>query len=265
MAEDDTSYECPNRCAGAEGCRSRRLCSDRGGAHEVTRAEAALTAIVEGDSIGEHADPASFRRFAVGPRRSVRLADRGGRRGSRGPASDSAKGRLEGLYSMVRARRGSSYAEIAERLPDVAPSMLNTYLSMMVTGGEAVRKPATSSPPRRRTSMTLRRASHRAAATRPRLTHIPSTRLPSSVPRPGLLRGRSACATGLGRGCEGAVPRDRRPCCFRPMFVVGPTARPMAHRPGRGRLGLCESVKHGRPMRGCLARLSVGARPRSGS
>ncbi|MDE3749509.1 hypothetical protein [Methylobacterium radiotolerans] len=109
-------------------------------AAELTKlraAEAALTSIVEGiplDASGLHAPE--------GPR--VAAADRaapasgGGRRGARGPRANSAKGRLKALLGSA-GPQGLSHAQIAERLPDVAPNTLNTYLSMLVTGGEAIR------------------------------------------------------------------------------------------------------------------------------
>ena len=108
-------------------------------AAELTKlraAEAALTSIVEGiplDAPGLHA-PAGRRASA---------ADRaapasGGRRGARGPRANSAKGRLKALLGSA-GPQGLSHAEIAERLTDVAPNTLNTYLSMLVTGGEAIR------------------------------------------------------------------------------------------------------------------------------
>ncbi|MGT2488054.1 hypothetical protein ACU4GA_23315 [Methylobacterium oryzae CBMB20] len=62
----------------------------------------------------------------------------GGRRGARGPRANSAKGRLKALLGSA-GPQGLSHAQIAERLPDVAPNTLNTYLSMLVTGGEAIR------------------------------------------------------------------------------------------------------------------------------
>ncbi|WP_331314199.1 hypothetical protein [Methylobacterium mesophilicum] len=62
----------------------------------------------------------------------------GGRRGVRGPRANSAKGRLKALLGSA-GPQGLSHAEIADRLPDVAPNTLNTYLSMLVTGGEAIR------------------------------------------------------------------------------------------------------------------------------
>lgn len=106
-------------------------------AAELTKlraAEAALTSIVEGiplDASGLHAPE--------GPRAAA--ADRaasGGRRGARGPRANSAKGRLKALLGSA-GPQGLSHAEIAERLTDVAPNTLNTYLSMLVTGGEAIR------------------------------------------------------------------------------------------------------------------------------
>lgn len=60
-------------------------------------------------------------------------------RGSRGPRTNSAKGRLKTLLE-ESGPQGLSHAEIERRLPDVASNTLNTYLSMMVTGGEAVRR-----------------------------------------------------------------------------------------------------------------------------
>ena len=48
-------------------------------------------------------------------------------------------GRLKALLDGT-GPQGLSHAEIERRLPDVAPNTLNTYLSMMVTGGEAVRR-----------------------------------------------------------------------------------------------------------------------------
>jgi hypothetical protein len=88
-------------------------------AAELTKlraAEAALTSIVEG----------------------IPLDTSGGRRGARGPRANSAKGRLKALLGSA-GPQGLSHAEIAERLSDVAPNTLNTYLSMLVTGGEAIR------------------------------------------------------------------------------------------------------------------------------
>ncbi|WP_457105408.1 hypothetical protein [Methylobacterium sp. P5_C11] len=108
-------------------------------AAELTKlraAEAALTAIVEGiplDASGLHA-PEGLRASAA-----ERAAPASGRRrGARGPRANSAKGRLKALLGSA-GPQGLSHAEIAERLSDVAPNTLNTYLSMLVTGGEAIR------------------------------------------------------------------------------------------------------------------------------
>ncbi|TXN71116.1 hypothetical protein FV228_11735 [Methylobacterium sp. WL18] len=104
---------------------------------KLRAAEAALTSIVEGvpleDTSRSHAFESS--RAATSDRGSP---GQGGRRGARGPRANSAKGRLKALLTDA-GPQGLSHAEIAERLPDVAPNTLNTYLSMMVTGGEAVR------------------------------------------------------------------------------------------------------------------------------
>lgn len=109
-------------------------------AAELTKlraAEAALTSIVEGVPLEEPA------RLHASDGVRAPTADRaasaqGGRRGARGPRANSAKGRLKALLANA-GPQGLSHAEIADRLPDVAPNTLNTYLSMMVTGGEAVR------------------------------------------------------------------------------------------------------------------------------
>ncbi|MCJ2118538.1 hypothetical protein MKK65_18545 [Methylobacterium sp. J-001] len=105
---------------------------------KLRAAEAALTAIVEGVPLKDMA----VLRSSDNPRPSAEdqaASGRSGRRGARGPRSNSAKGRLKALLGSA-GPQGLTHAEIAERLPDVAPNTLNTYLSMMVTGGEAVRK-----------------------------------------------------------------------------------------------------------------------------
>ncbi|MCJ2087501.1 hypothetical protein MKK88_16150 [Methylobacterium sp. E-005] len=110
-------------------------------ATELTKlrtAEAALTSIVDGVPLQDIAVPP----LSDGPRSSAGEqagSQPGGRRGARGPRANSAKGRLKALLGTA-GPQGLSHAEIAERLSDVAPNTLNTYLSMMVTGGEAVRK-----------------------------------------------------------------------------------------------------------------------------
>jgi hypothetical protein len=109
-------------------------------AAELTKlrtAEAALTSIVEGVPLEEIAvHPAADGSRLAGERAA---SQQGGRRGARGPRANSAKGRLKALLGTA-GPQGLSHAEIAERLSDVAPNTLNTYLSMMVTSGEAVRK-----------------------------------------------------------------------------------------------------------------------------
>lgn len=104
---------------------------------KLRAAEAALTSIVEGipleDTVRAPASDSSH--ASISDRASTA---QGGRRGARGPRANSAKGRLKALLNGA-GPQGLSHAEIAERLPDVAPNTLNTYLSMMVTGGEAVR------------------------------------------------------------------------------------------------------------------------------
>ena len=104
---------------------------------KLRAAEAALTSIVEGVPLEDTA------RLNVSEGARAPTADRaasaqGGRRGARGPRANSAKGRLKALLGTA-GPQGLSHAEIADRLPDVAPNTLNTYLSMMVTGGEAIR------------------------------------------------------------------------------------------------------------------------------
>ncbi|MGY2050527.1 hypothetical protein [Methylobacterium sp. JK268] len=59
-------------------------------------------------------------------------------RGSRGPRANSAKGRLKTLLETC-GPQGLTNAQIARQLPDVAPGTLNTYLSVMVASGEAIR------------------------------------------------------------------------------------------------------------------------------
>jgi len=99
-------------------------------------AEKSLASIVEGGPL----EAVASGRGAVAPAfpgeaRSVR----GGGRGSRGPRANSAKGRLKALLEEA-GPQGLSHAEIARRLPDVAPNTLNTYLSVMANSGEAVRR-----------------------------------------------------------------------------------------------------------------------------
>ena len=104
---------------------------------KLRAAEAALTSIVEGGPLEDtaRATASDGSRASTGDRASSALA---GRRGARGPRANSAKGRLKALLGSA-GPQGLSHAEIGDRLPDVAPNTLNTYLSVMVTGGEAIR------------------------------------------------------------------------------------------------------------------------------
>ena len=97
-------------------------------------AERSLAAIVEGTPLDDAGGGPAADRDALAEARP-----RGAGRGSRGPRANSAKGRLKALIDGAGAQ-GLSQAEIARRLTDVAPNTLNTYLSMMVTSGEAVRR-----------------------------------------------------------------------------------------------------------------------------
>ncbi|MEH3120048.1 MAG: hypothetical protein PGN25_21290 [Methylorubrum populi] len=104
-------------------------------------AEKSLAAIVEGTALGDvtadfPASSAVAPGFAGEPQAR---SGRGGGRGSRGPRANSAKGRLKTLLEGA-GPQGLSHAEIARRLPDVAPNTLNTYLSVMANSGEAVRR-----------------------------------------------------------------------------------------------------------------------------
>ncbi|CAO4149929.1 hypothetical protein [Methylorubrum extorquens] len=96
---------------------------------KLRAAEKSLASIVEGGPL--EAVAPTF----PGEARSTR----GGGRGSRGPRANSAKGRLKALLEKA-GPQGLSHAEIARRLPDVAPNTLNTYLSVMANSGEAVRR-----------------------------------------------------------------------------------------------------------------------------
>ncbi len=92
-------------------------------------AERSLAAIVEGTPLPE---AMSGMEGDGAPR-----AGRG--RGSRGPRANSAKGRLRALLENA-GPTGLSQAEIARRLPDVAPNTLASYISVMVSNNEAQRK-----------------------------------------------------------------------------------------------------------------------------
>lgn len=99
-------------------------------------AEKSLAAIVEGTPLEAVMGGATAATPAYpGEARPAR----GGGRGSRGPRANSAKGRLKALLEGA-GPQGLSHAEIARRLPDVAPNTLNTYLSVMANSGEALRR-----------------------------------------------------------------------------------------------------------------------------
>ena len=99
-------------------------------------AERSLASIVEGTPLDEPFAEQAVRRTSAGDDRA-----RGGRgtgRGPRGPRANSAKGRLKALLEEAGSQ-GLSHAQISDRLHDVAPNTLATYLSMMTTSGEVER------------------------------------------------------------------------------------------------------------------------------
>ncbi|BAU93607.1 hypothetical protein MPPM_5002 [Methylorubrum populi] len=98
-------------------------------------AEKSLAAIVEGAPLEDALGAAS----ATAQTFSAEMRSGRGGRGSRGPRANSAKGRLKALLEGA-GPQGLSHAEIARRLPDVAPNTLNTYLSVMANSGEALRR-----------------------------------------------------------------------------------------------------------------------------
>ena len=103
---------------------------------KLRAAEKSLASIVEGGPL----EAVASGRGAVAPAfPGEARSTRGGGRGSRGPRANSAKGRLKALLEEA-GPQGLSHAEIARRLPDVAPNTLNTYLSVMANSGEAVRR-----------------------------------------------------------------------------------------------------------------------------
>jgi hypothetical protein len=100
-------------------------------------AERSLAAIVEGTPLSDALAVVQARGLRGGGEGSVPGPGRG--RGSRGPRANSAKGRLRALLESA-GPGGLSQAEIARRLPDVAPNTLASYLSVMAASGEALRK-----------------------------------------------------------------------------------------------------------------------------
>lgn len=107
---------------------------DRVGAElaKLKLAEKALAAIVEGAPLDAGA-------LSLDADAGQTNTKRGAGRGPRGPRANSAKGRLKALLQDT-GTQGLSQAEISSRLPDVAAGTLNSYLSLLVTSGEAVRR-----------------------------------------------------------------------------------------------------------------------------
>jgi hypothetical protein len=104
---------------------------------KLQMAEGALRSIVDNTpldaavSLGDGPARRSAERVATPGQTSTR--------GPRGPRANSAKGRLRALLESA-GPQGLSTAQIAQRLPDVAPATLNAYLSTMASGGEAIRR-----------------------------------------------------------------------------------------------------------------------------
>lgn len=97
-------------------------------------AERSLAAIVEGTPLKE-----AVAGLQAGDAAGESAPRSGRGRGSRGPRANSAKGRLWALLESA-GPQGLSQAEITRRLPDVAPNTLASYLSVMVSNGEALRR-----------------------------------------------------------------------------------------------------------------------------
>lgn len=104
---------------------------------KLQMAEGALRSIVENTPL----DAAGPAHDGTTRRSADRAASTGlpSTRGPRGPRANSAKGRLRALLESA-GPQGLSTAQVAQRLPDVAPATLNAYLSTMASSGEAVRK-----------------------------------------------------------------------------------------------------------------------------
>jgi hypothetical protein len=96
-------------------------------------AERSLASIVEGTPLDEQADDQPRRRGAASNESQSRTS-----RGPRGPRANSAKGRLKTLLEEA-GKQGLSHAQISERLHDVSPTTLATYLSTMTSSGELER------------------------------------------------------------------------------------------------------------------------------
>ncbi|ACB28392.1 hypothetical protein [Methylobacterium radiotolerans] len=99
-------------------------------------AERSLASIVEGTPLEDLPDEQPRRRASAGDDQA--RGGRGAGRGPRGPRANSAKGRLKALLEEA-GPQGLSHAQISDRLHDVAPNTLATYLSMMTTSGEVER------------------------------------------------------------------------------------------------------------------------------
>lgn len=100
---------------------------------KLRQAERSLASIVEGAPLEEPADNQPRRRRASAGEDQPRAS-----RGPRGPRANSAKGRLKTLLEEAGSQ-GLSHAQISDRLHDVTPNTLATYLSMMTTSGELER------------------------------------------------------------------------------------------------------------------------------
>ena len=99
-------------------------------------AERSLASIVEGTPLEDLPDEQPRRRASGGDDQA--RSGRGAGRGSRRPRANSAKGRLKALMEDA-GPQGLSHAQISDRLHDVAPNTLATYLSMMAASGEIER------------------------------------------------------------------------------------------------------------------------------
>lgn len=105
---------------------------------KIRMAEGSLAAIVEGGSMQDTEGLYKNIERELSGENHARSSRGGGRRGSRGPRANSAKGRLRTLLD-DKGPQGLSHAELTRQLPDVAPNTLSAYLSTMVAGGEVIR------------------------------------------------------------------------------------------------------------------------------
>ncbi len=126
----------PWRCEAAACSPRSRFRAGRRGVDEATLGRA-----VPGLHRRRDAPGGPPRRAAPSPcigwrRSSSRRAGAG--RGPPRPRANSAKGRLKALLEEA-GPQGLSHAQISDRLHDVAPNTLATYLSVMTTSGEVER------------------------------------------------------------------------------------------------------------------------------